>query len=341
MSSYIGIINFGATMDFISWAKNKKLPSSLQSRSGWAELFEHYRSDEPHVHQIEPTNCCHYTCSMCPRSSSMTRKVGNMDLSLFQKIIDEVSTYQSASRNKEIELFHFGESLFHPKLAQFIDYMSKYELKSVLSINPAELNAKMITDIINALPYKIIVSIDSLNPDRFIKIRGKKANLNKAIENTLLLLDKHKKLNSKTQIIVRMIEMNINQDETESFKKFWKNKGATVDIREFFPWSKPELQELGKKIQYPPFMPCPFPWQYVVVQWNGDVVACCRDYNGKIKLGNVKDSTLKEIWNGEQYKKFREKMATGKKLDKFCQDCLSIYYTEESMSLRELSVNDR
>lgn len=122
--------------------------------------------------------------------------------------------------------------------------------------------------------------------------------------------------------------MNINQDEVVAFEDYWNKAGGVVEIRDFFPWTKQELQELGDEVKYPGFMPCPFPWQYVVVQWNGDVVACCRDYDGQLKLGNVKENTLKEIWNGREYADFRAKMTSGDGLTSFCNECLSIYYNE-------------
>ena len=86
---------------------------------------------------------------------------------------------------------------------------------------------------------------------------------------------------------------------------------------------------LGGYEKYPPFMPCPFSWQYVVVQWNGDVVACCRDYNAENRMGNVKEASLEEIWNSRRYADFRESMAKGVYDNPICGPCMSLYYTEE------------
>ncbi|NWF39541.1 radical SAM protein [Mariprofundus sp. NF] len=315
-------------MDFITWAKGRTLPKALQSREGWAQFFEHYRTEEPHIHQIEPTNRCPYTCVMCPRNDNMTRKQGNMEMGLFRKIIDEASTYSEKVREKEIELFHFGESLFHPQLAEMVAYSSSAGLRPTLSINPADLNSGMIDDLLKSAPYKIIISLDSMTDKRYRAIRGEHAEIDRAVENTELLLQRHQQLESNTIISIRMIVMNLNEDEVEDFRNFWQERGGVVELRDFFPWSKNELQELGRVEKYPAYMPCPFPWQYLVAQWNGDVVACCRDYNGLLKLGNVADSTLKEIWNGPAYTEFRRKMASGRGLTSFCEECLSIYYSE-------------
>lgn len=315
-------------MDFLEWAKNRVLPKALQSRSGWVQLFEHYRSTEPHLHQIEPTNACNYSCMMCPRDKEMTRTIGCMDVAVFTSIIDEVATYSAETKEKEIELFHFGESLFHPHLLEMIRYTSSAGLRPTLSINPANLTDEQLAQLLECVPYKVIISLDSLDGQRYRAIRGPRADIDRAVHNTELLLAQHRRMRSATEIVIRMIVMHSNRQEVEYFRDFWRYRGGKTEFREFFPWNKKELSALGHVRKYPPSMPCPFPWQYMVVQWNGDVVPCCRDYNGILKLGNVADASLKEIWNGEKYQEFRQKIATGRGISSLCQECLSLYGTE-------------
>lgn len=282
------------------------------------------------MHQIEPTNSCPYTCVMCPRTNKMTRKTGFMDMSLYRKIIDEVSTFKEPVRSKEIELFHFGESLLHPQLDEMISYGSKNDLNMVLSINPPSLTPSITNKILLANPSKIIISFDGYDAKSYKEIRGKKADYQKAIENINYLLNIHKDINSDTKIIVRMIEFKLNTENVETYRKQWSNKNVEVEIRQFFPWTEKDLVNLGKVEKWKPYMPCPFPWQYVVIQYNGDIVPCCRDYDAKNKILNVKDNTLKEIWNSEEYQSFRNQHITGNYADNdFCKDCMEIYYTEE------------
>jgi len=315
-------------MDFINWAKNRTLPSALQSRRGWAEFFDYHRSNFPHIHQIEPTNHCPYSCLMCPRQKHMTRPKGYMDLQLFKKIIDEVTTYPEEVRNKEIELFHFGESLLHPEIAQMLSNMLKHNLKPTLSLNPGELSPSLIEQLAESPPYKIIISIDSLDSDTYKYLRGKRADLDSAITNTRSLLKKFQQTGLETSIEVRMIVMHYNRDEANTYQRFWADSGAEIQLRNFFPWNSKKLSELGDVEKYPPYMPCPFPWQYLVVQWNGDVVACCRDYNGIQCLGNITEDSLEEIWNGAKARELREAMASGENMSAMCAECMEMYYSE-------------
>lgn len=307
----------------------KIFPSSLQTRQGWAEYFELKRPLEPHVHQIEPTNHCPYTCVMCPRPQHMKRELGFMDQSLYEKIIDEVATFAEPVRSKEIELFHFGESLLHPNLDKFVRYASDRNLKITLSVNGPPLTPKLAQRMLEGRPFRLIVSLDGNDRETYQAVRGRNADFDKAVRNIDELAAIHQSLRSTTIISVRMIEIEINHEQVESFRKRWEEKNINVEIRRFFPWGEKDMAELGNFEKYPPAMPCPFPWQYLVVQWNGDVVPCCRDYNAAITLGNVKESSLREIWNCSRYEDFRQQMATGEfRNNPICSPCLDIYFTE-------------
>ena len=309
--------------------KKENLPSCLQTREGWADLFTLKRTKEPHIHQIEPTNYCPYSCIMCPRSKYMTRPQGFMELFLYRKIIDEIAFYPLEIRRKEIELFHFGESLLHPEIVSMIDYAVKKNLKIVLSVNAPELTPSLAEKILSKNPYKIIISLDGYDQLSYQLIRGNNADYAKAKQNIHSLLKfKTNDAACTTLVILRIIRINMNENYCTDFKKFWENEGAIVEIRDFFPWNKAELTDLGAVKKYPPFMPCPFPWQYLAVQWNGDVVPCCRDYNAINRLGNVTEKSLKTIWNSPEAELFRKQMATGKQLKDICRECLEIYYTD-------------
>lgn len=47
-----------------------KLPKGIKSRKDWARILEWKRTRQPHLHQIEPTNACPYSCIICPRGNT-------------------------------------------------------------------------------------------------------------------------------------------------------------------------------------------------------------------------------------------------------------------------------
>ena len=54
---------------------------------------------------------------------------------------------------------------------------------------------------------------------------------------------------------------------------------------------------------------------------DGTVVPCCLDYNGSLKLGNIKENPLDQILNQEKALKMIECFKQNKKCEKMCQHC--------------------
>lgn len=307
---------------------NVDLPQALQSRTGWSDYLEIQRSNQPHVHQIEPTNHCPYDCVMCPRGRKMNRKTGFMDLTLYTKIIDEISCFEESIKAKEIELFHFGESLLHPNIDAMVGYGAARGLNMVLSVNAPQLTPDLVVRILHSKPSKIIISLDGHDQDSYQKIRGKAANYDVAIANIENVIGFLEQNDFKTEVFIRIIKLHLNESKIDLFVQRWEAKGMQVEVRPFFPWTEKELTHLGKVEKYPPGMPCPFPWQYLVIQWDGTIVGCCRDYNGVNALGNVNGSSLESIWNSMEYSRFRDQHRHGVyKNNLFCEECMDIFYT--------------
>jgi radical SAM protein with 4Fe4S-binding SPASM domain len=265
---------------------------------------------------------------MCPRSSKMTRKRGFMKMALYRKIIDEICNYSREVREKEIELFHFGESLLHPDYAEMIAYASRAGLKMVLSVNAPDLKPGLAKQILDSRPHRLVISLDGVDDKTYKQIRGKNADFSAAEQNIDALYRLVRQADYRTDISIRMIVMKMNADKLPEFQSRFRKRGFDVDLRAFFPWGERDLADLGHYEKYPPNMPCPFPWQHLVIQWDGSVVPCCRDYNGAIPLGNVNETSLKEIWDSARYRLFRQSHATGRFGDNLvCRNCTDLYCT--------------
>jgi hypothetical protein len=70
---------------------------------------------------------------------------------------------------------------------------------------------------------------------------------------------------------------------------------------------------------------CIFPWIHQHITTNGDVLPCCTA-NYEFPLGNIRQNTIEEIWNDEEYRKLRKNMLNGIKSD-HCKTC---YLNEEN-----------
>jgi radical SAM protein with 4Fe4S-binding SPASM domain len=60
-----------------------------------------------------------------------------------------------------------------------------------------------------------------------------------------------------------------------------------------------EKRSLNRKV------PCRELWLKLQVLWNGDVTVCCIDYDGKLKIGNIRNESLNELWVGSKVERMR------------------------------------
>jgi radical SAM protein with 4Fe4S-binding SPASM domain len=64
------------------------------------------------------------------------------------------------------------------------------------------------------------------------------------------------------------------------------NRGAQLDLRDL----------PGERLR--PYLSCRRPFHTLVVTWEGQAVLCCVDYMREVKLGDVHEQSVYEIWNG-------------------------------------------
>jgi radical SAM protein with 4Fe4S-binding SPASM domain len=51
--------------------------------------------------------------------------------------------------------------------------------------------------------------------------------------------------------------------------------------------------------------PCKYIWCMPIIAYNGDVTVCCNDNFFELKLGNINDAPLEDIWTNEKAKQLR------------------------------------
>jgi len=152
------------------------------------------------------------------------------------------------------------------------------------------------------------VSINSLREEVYESVMPP-LKLKKVINNVETLITLREKLKSKTPsvkvIVVRTVE---NKDEIESMQKFWSDRGIQIDIRRLNNRGKSRIKETGLNPnpwhlrEY-----CRNPFVHLNVLSNGDVNLCCVDYERKHIVGNLGESSLKEIWHGKEFNRLRSK----------------------------------
>jgi hypothetical protein len=271
------------------------------------ELLDARCPSVPFLDQIELTNRCPMRCGFCPRGvpGKMSRPTGFMELALFRRLLAEFPDGQAAYR--PLELHHLGESLLHPQVTEFVAAATERGLPTEMSVNPSLLTPELGRRLLDAGLRRLVVSLDGLDDPTLVRIRGPAARYSRAEPNLQALLDEVAARGSAApQVVIQMIDLHANRDQREAFLLRWGTTGlktVTAYVKALDGPDPETGQTRGEPLRYL----CSYPFRSVVVLWDGRVVPCCRDDDGRLILGDLNRQTLAEIWRGPVARELRRR----------------------------------
>jgi radical SAM protein with 4Fe4S-binding SPASM domain len=100
-------------------------------------------------------------------------------------------------------------------------------------------------------------------------------------------------------------------------------KGIKIQFWRAFTFANSRVRDEYKLLPQKKTQYCPHPFTDFGVLWNGDVSLCCLDYDGTLKVGNVKNHSVEDVLKSIDSKKLRASMYGLEKLHPTCQKCQS------------------
>jgi radical SAM protein with 4Fe4S-binding SPASM domain len=268
---------------------------------------------------IETTAACNLSCSHCGHGV-MTRRKGHMSMPLFRKIVDEVA---ERAPHTEVWPTFYGEAfLLEYRLFYMLEYAKKRNLTNlVLNTNGTRFTAEVAEWVIESGLDVIIFSLDGFSAPVFESIRVG-ARRDEVFRNVERLLEiKARQGVSHPRVEVQYSLMDSNDHEVDAFREYWVARGADVKVREKLTWTGVvAAPNLGTSLHR---IACPWALRTCAIHWNGDVVACAVDYDGRYVAGNVSHNSIADIWNGPHRALQRLHLAHDfRHLPAPCRDCL-------------------
>jgi radical SAM protein with 4Fe4S-binding SPASM domain len=62
-------------------------------------------------------------------------------------------------------------------------------------------------------------------------------------------------------------------------------------------------------------------WHACVITWDGMVVPCCFDKDAQYRMGNLQEQSLREVWQQQPYREFRQQLLKGRDKIDICTNC--------------------
>ncbi|BAY27372.1 radical SAM domain-containing protein [Calothrix sp. NIES-2100] len=284
---------------------------------------------------LEGTNICNAKCTFCAYPQ-MERAKETMPMQDFQRIIDEYV----AMGGQYVSLTPIvGDPFVDRHLFDRLNYLDKLPgIKGFYFYTNAILMKPQISEKLLAYGDKlnIYVSWGGFDRETYKTIMGVD-QFNLVSQNIEAFVEKKLKLCSSTvlTIALRCPPAKWTGDVWEKFNHWQSQKLIKIDfITAYDSWAGKVKDEDLKQVGLEPvIMPykrgaCELLYMKPIILANGKVNACaCRDVEAELVIGDLKESTLAEIWAGKGIEEIIQRHERGDFPD-VCQRCtwyISIY----------------
>jgi MoaA/NifB/PqqE/SkfB family radical SAM enzyme len=268
--------------------------------------------------RYEVTDHCNATCIMCPRDKhANAREHGIMDQVAYEKSIDEVVALGA----QKVVLTGFGEPMLDKRLEQKIAYAKSKGLATYIISNGSVLNSNRARTILEAGLDEIRISFYGMRTETYNAVM-KGLEFEKTMSGLMAFLQLRDQMKAKTRVQISYLELEENKIDTQAFRAFWEPKVNAIEI--WKPHNFGDGRDYRKrlnedKVKTSCGRPENGPLQ---IQWNGEVIPCCYDYNNRIILGNAFETPVLDILNGPKYRLLRYAHRTKQfHLFPYCDQC--------------------
>ena len=255
---------------------------------------------------LEASSACNMKCPMCYRD--MLKETGHMEMDVFKKAVDECAAHNVFS----IRLSWRGETLTHPRIKEMIAYSTKKIRNVSFLTNAFYLTEDMIDCFIdNGLSY-VAVSFDGIG-GTYEKIRHPAKFEENFKKLSLLLKKRGQKGRTLPQIRLCTIWPAIREDP-DLYQETMKEVSDYMVCNPYINFKGP----MSIKHDFI----CQYPWERIIVAFNG-TAQCCTGWNADdIILGNISKTSIYQMWHSDRMNEVRRLHADGKRMAlNSCANC--------------------
>ncbi len=284
---------------------------------------------------VEPSSLCNLSCPECPAgTNNLSRENGFMGIELFNKILDETSLYLIF-----LTIYFQGEPFLNNRLFDMIKRAVEKNIYTATSTNGHFLSTENVRGIIESGLDRLIISVDGTTQEVYEKYRVG-GDLKTVISGIEKVVTWKKKLRSqKPFLIISFLVLSTNEHQIIDIKKLGRKLGVdkvvikTAQVNDMS--CRNNLVPAGEKLTRYKFVDghyelknklanrCWRVWSSPVITFDGHIVPCCFDKNAEHSMGEMVSADFRDIWKGDHFRNFRERILKERKVLNICQNCTS------------------
>lgn len=274
---------------------------------------------------IELTNVCGLRCTFCPSKNLPNT---SMSLEFFESIIQEAKHF-----TREIACHVVGDPLTLSNLYDYLELLHKHKLKAMLTTSGYFMKKHGYETLFHPAVKQINVSLNAFNKN------DTSISFEQYMQPILKLC--HEKVEQEKEIFINLRMWNLDEImseekfNTQLFSLLEKEFDVELDLKGLDPKEKKNIRLENKVLlhfdnyfEWPSLKnknyghgTCQGLNSHIGILANGDVVPCCLDNDAVIKLGNVKEQSLKEIVYGKRATEMIEGFKKNMCSEEMCLKC--------------------
>jgi len=288
--------------------------------------FSKFTPDFPQIMQVQTQYGCNARCVFCPMGREDNQIIGRMNDATFEKIVVEAVN----NRVKIFSPYLQNDPLVDRKMDERIEVIRSVRGNKVFPKIKIITNGGLLTEersynLIKAGLEYIVFSVHGVDKTIYDNImQGPKFET--VIRNIETLVRIKEELRSPTPNIEiwAVLTKDVEAQLAET-KAFWKARGIKFKGRQLDNRANPQIIDTtdmaSDTVEWKYAYYCTIPYWRAWILWNGDMVLCCVDWERTQVFGNIHEQSIKDIWNGEAYRKYRQRMKNRDLAGTLCEHC--------------------
>jgi len=291
----------------------------------WHSLTSRAIPSFPKTVQFETHSACNARCIFCPYAETyQSQPKGFMDDALFRKIVAELKNHEV----RRISPYLNNEPFLDPDLVEKLSYIKKEipGARIVITTNGSRLDDKTIDALISSKSLRALyISFQGIEKGPYEETMRGNLVFEETLANVENLIRKWHAAGGEKLFKICVTMVATNKIDPHKATEFWKSKGV---MSKWTPLENrggniEEARKLAPKDSgLRRFVNCTRLYKQAYILFNGDMVLCCTDYERKVVLGNVGETSIEEVWNSPKARGIRRLFWEGR-LDEIplCRDC--------------------
>lgn len=257
---------------------------------------------------IEVSSVCNLKCDHCFRQYMDIGEKGLMPSDMYRKIVDECAAHGLFTLKFSMR----GEPTLHPELPEMVEYAKQRGIKEVwINTHGGNITTDLADRLMKARPDWITVSFDGLGK-MYESIR-KPLKYEESLEKLRILRRARDNHSMRTLLNVQTLWSAIS-DDPEAYVRIMTEIVDRVAFNSDMNFDQIILIPDDRFV-------CPRLWQRIAITSNGDFLKCPSDFKKQEVLANIKDHSIKEVWDIMQGANRQQHLDLNKSLSSVCNEC--------------------